>query len=427
MMLVFVMTSAYATPRFCLCWLFTHKFTFHLFPSSAALVYEAVQRVLHPESVDGPIMFGTAAAGFAVNILMLSVLGHGHSHGGGHSHDGGHSHGEGHGHSHGGSKGGGRNIAVYAAFIHGTCCHTASRDPHPLTCCHFAVVGDLIQSVGVMIAAVVIWVKPEWHLADPICTFLFSVLVLFSTVNILRSSMGILMNSAPQHVDVPLLLHALQHISGVSNVHDLHVWTLSSQVTAMTVHLVADKPREALSHALRIAKKHGIQHPTVQVEKCGSSDVKACAENCSSCTLKVDLTDTEVKRIMQSCADDHGEAACSSGHGHSHSHSHGHGHSHGHNHGAGNKPTRYGTHSPSGEGQRCERLPDLCGDCGKTHLLVSPPQLAQLHEGPQACGGLIMRNPEVPSPTSGSAASSHDTREGLTVPESPTLEMRDMA
>ena len=308
---------------------FHTQFMFHLFPSSAALVYEAVQRVLHPESVDGPIMFGTAAAGFAVNILMLSVLGHGHSHGGGHSHDGGHSHGEGHGHSHGGSKGGGRNIAVYAAFIHGTCCHTASYDPHPLKCCHFAVVGDLIQSVGVMIAAVVIWVKPEWHLADPICTFLFSVLVLFSTVNILRSSMGILMNSAPQHVDVPLLLHALQHISGVSNVHDLHVWTLSSQVTAMTVHLVADKPREALSHALRIAKKHGIQHPTVQVEKCGSSDVKACAENCSSCTLKVDLTDTEVKRIMQSCADDHGEAACSSGHGHSHSHSHGHGHSHG--------------------------------------------------------------------------------------------------
>ncbi len=280
-----------------------------------------------------------------------------------------------------------------------------------------AVVGDLIQSVGVMIAAIVIWVKPEWHLADPICTFVFSVLVLFSTINILRSSMGILMNSAPQHVDVPMLLHALQHISGVSNVHDLHVWTLSSEVTAMTVHLVADKPRDALANALRIAKFHGIQHPTVQVEKCGSSDVKACVENCSSCTLKVDLTDLEVKRIMQSCAGGHTEAHCDGGDGHDHGHGHSHGYGrsrgHGHGHGLTDRATTYGTMlPPASEGQRCDRLPDLCGDCGKTHLFVSPPQLAQLHNGPESCGGFIMRNPEVPSPQSGSAASSHDTREG---------------
>lgn len=92
---------------------------------------------------------------------------HGHSHGGGggggHGHgEGGHGHGEG-GHSHS------ENINVRAAFIH--------------------VVGDVLQSIGVFCAALVIYFFPTWKLADPICTFIFSVVVLFTTITILKDTL----------------------------------------------------------------------------------------------------------------------------------------------------------------------------------------------------------------------------------------------
>ena len=93
--------------------------------------------------------------------------GHGHSHGGGG--------GGGHGHSHddGESAGDRQNVNVKAAFVH--------------------VVGDFLSSLGVLIAALIIYFKPEYKLADPICTFIFSVLVLFTTVRILQETMNVLM------------------------------------------------------------------------------------------------------------------------------------------------------------------------------------------------------------------------------------------
>lgn len=79
-----------------------------------------------------------------------------------------------HGHSHGGSSGGGaghahtENINVRAAFIH--------------------VLGDVLQSIGVFCAAIIIYFKPTWQLADPICTFIFSIIVLYTTITILKDA-----------------------------------------------------------------------------------------------------------------------------------------------------------------------------------------------------------------------------------------------
>ena len=105
--------------------------------------------------------------------LYCGGVPHGHSHGGGgHGHD--HSHEEAHGHSHEeGSGGGQRNINVRAAFIH--------------------VLGDFFQSVGVLVAAIVIFFKPDWGIIDPICTFLFSILVLITTFNIIKDVLNVLM------------------------------------------------------------------------------------------------------------------------------------------------------------------------------------------------------------------------------------------
>jgi zinc transporter 2 len=252
------------------------------------LCVEAITRLLNPEPVDGKVMFITATAGLVVNLCMMKILhqGHGHSHGGGHSHGSGHSHGGGHSHgeepcessiiSSGGSAAAAEeeeNLNVRAAFIH--------------------VLGDLVQSIGVMIAAAVIWAVPEASIADPICTFVFSVLVLFTTTGIIRSAVGSLMNGVPAHISLPALVRELTELPGVSNVHDLHVWAFGTTgdkgKVSMSVHLVADNSEAALKGAMAIAGRHGIKHSTIQVERCGSEDVNACSSSNThdGCALEV--------------------------------------------------------------------------------------------------------------------------------------------
>ncbi|XP_033097230.1 zinc transporter 8-like isoform X2 [Anneissia japonica] len=155
---------------------------------TAVLVILAILKIVrNTYSIDAEIMMITAAFAIFANIVMLIVLhdpcsGHGHSHGGhGHSHGG-------HGHSHGGSdkhhlideensnvEDHSRNVNIRAAILH--------------------VIGDFFQSLAVFIAAVVIYVKPEYKLADPICTFIFSILVLGTTVAISRDIFQVLMES----------------------------------------------------------------------------------------------------------------------------------------------------------------------------------------------------------------------------------------
>ncbi|XP_013385051.1 zinc transporter 2-like [Lingula anatina] len=163
--------------------------------ATGVLLYLAVDRVMHNHyEIMGDDMIITAGCGVAFNMIMGLVLhsesfackfnisfGHGHSHGGGHghSHGGGHGHSHGGGHSHGDYDGHGqqkkskKNLVIRAAFIH--------------------ILGDLIQSVGVLIAAYIIRYKPEYKIADPICTFIFSILVLFTTITVLRDAYYLIM------------------------------------------------------------------------------------------------------------------------------------------------------------------------------------------------------------------------------------------
>lgn len=75
------------------------------------------------------------------------------------------------------------------------------------------MIGDMVQSIGVIIAAIIIYVKPEWKIADPICTFLFSILVLITTVPIFSDCMSILMESAPGDIEVMDLYNAILSVS----------------------------------------------------------------------------------------------------------------------------------------------------------------------------------------------------------------------
>ncbi|EAA14842.4 AGAP009005-PA [Anopheles gambiae str. PEST] len=127
-----------------------------------------------------------------------------------------------HGHSHGG--GGGhheeQNINVRAAFVH--------------------VLSDFVQSLGVFIAALVIYFKPEWNIIDPICTFLFSVLVLGTTLAIMRDAIVVLMEGTPKYLDYTEVMQTFLQIEGVVRVHNLRIWALSINKIALAAHLAVE-------------------------------------------------------------------------------------------------------------------------------------------------------------------------------------------
>ncbi|TRZ01972.1 hypothetical protein DNTS_024150 [Danionella cerebrum] len=211
---------------------------------TGVLVNEAAQRTIHQDfSIDGDVMLITAAVGVAVNLLMgflLNQTGHLHSHGHGHSHGPtahghGHSHGSpGHGHAHGShshgqapSEQGQSSLAVRAAFIH--------------------ALGDLVQSIGVLIAAYIVRFKPDYKLADPICTYLFSVLVLFSTIHIIRDTSIILLEGVPRHIDVSAIrsdLLKLQHVESVEELKARRLLMTSHGITNCTVQIQTQRERE---------------------------------------------------------------------------------------------------------------------------------------------------------------------------------------
>ncbi|CAJ0948350.1 unnamed protein product [Ranitomeya imitator] len=132
---------------------------------TAVLVYLACERILYPDyTIDGTVMLMTSACALGANIILALVL---HSTGHGHSHSGGQ-----HQHMAPDYKPQ-TNASIRAAFIH--------------------VIGDLFQSVSVLISALIIYFKPEYKIADPICTFIFSIFVLATTVTVLRDILLVLM------------------------------------------------------------------------------------------------------------------------------------------------------------------------------------------------------------------------------------------
>uniref|UniRef100_A0A1I7YH20 Zinc transporter 2 n=1 Tax=Steinernema glaseri TaxID=37863 RepID=A0A1I7YH20_9BILA len=194
------------------------------------------------------MMLITAGIGVIFNIVMGLVLHFGkagHSHFGiSHSHDSddhSHDHGHQHGHSH-------SNINVRAAFIH--------------------VIGDLVQSVGVLIAAVIIKFT-KWEMADPLCTFLFSVLVLLTTTTVLRDTLGVIMEATPRHIKLENVENDLMQIKGVQGVHSLRIWSLTLDKTACSVHLdTADSAvaNTVVLEANRVLKmNYGVKFITVQL------------------------------------------------------------------------------------------------------------------------------------------------------------------
>lgn len=188
-----------------------------LWPIAFFLIWEAVGRLHEPEHVKGMMVFIIATAGLIANLWMMKLL----------------------------HPSSGENLNVKAAFLH--------------------VLVDMVGSIAVIVAGLLIWLT-GWNILDPIITILFTGGILFSSIKLIRQSIAILMESVPPSVDGEAVENDLREIQGVTEVHDLHIWALSSQKAALSVHLVGTA-KTILNDAHKILKeKHRIDHMTIQTE-----------------------------------------------------------------------------------------------------------------------------------------------------------------
>jgi cobalt-zinc-cadmium efflux system protein len=160
------------------------------------------------------------------------------------------------------------------------------------------MVTDALASVGVVFAALVIrWTDAFW--VDPLVSVLIAALILWSSRSILSETVNVLLEGTPPGIEVETLAERVRSVPGVRDVHDVHVWALSSQMNALSCHLVVDD--QAISSGMLVLREvnrllereFGIAHSTVQVE------VEGCAPDDIYCAL----------RTLSGCHDGHGSAA----------------------------------------------------------------------------------------------------------------------
>lgn len=188
---------------------------------SLLISYEAFHRIKSPEKVEGLEMVLIATGGLAVNIISAWLL-------------------------HSASE---ENLNMRGAFLH--------------------VIGDALGSVGAIIAGLVI-IQWGWTIADPIISVVMCLLIIFSSWQLIRESVNILLEGTPSHINVRAVVTAMREERGVSDVHDLHVWTISSGKEALSAHVTLEQgisPRAALEALqARLRRDFNIGHLTIQIE-----------------------------------------------------------------------------------------------------------------------------------------------------------------
>jgi cobalt-zinc-cadmium efflux system protein len=188
---------------------------------SLYILYEAYQRFRDPPEVESTAMLGVAVVGLVVNAVGIYLL----------------------------RAGSAESLNMKGAY--------------------FEVLSDALTSVGVIIAGLIMWAT-GWYYADPLISAGIGLFILPRTWSILKDATGVLLEGTPSDVNLESVREAIRGLPGVSGVHDLHVWSLTSGVNALSVHVV--KTNEAsLSDILgavrsKVTSELAISHVTVQVE-----------------------------------------------------------------------------------------------------------------------------------------------------------------
>lgn len=206
-----------------------------------AIIWEAVLRFQHPEPIQPLIMFISAGIGIAVNLFIGFGL-----------------------------QKESDNLNVRAATLH--------------------VFGDVGASVGVIVAALIILLT-GWTIADPILSIGIAVLIAVGAWRILRETADILLESVPATISLPTLVRDMRAIKGVRDVHDLHVWSITNEMYALSCHaLIYDVPTSKSSDMLQslnimLADKYHIGHTTIQFE-CDDHKGSCCEMRGLYCSME---------------------------------------------------------------------------------------------------------------------------------------------
>ena len=242
---------------------------------TGVLVYLAAHRISYGEfEVDPVPMMVVAGSAVLFNIVLGFVLHgvpHGHSHGGG---------GRSNAHSHLRHDNDTSGIVEDGNGDHK---HSSASEHLNVRAAMIHVLGDLIQSVGVLISSILIYVDPGLKMADPVCTIIFSFIVFCTTVNVVRDTVRILMEGCPRSVSYDDVMSDLMNLLDVVLVHDLRIWSLTTDKNAVSVHLAVNaaesgNSEKILQAATKLLKdKHDIHVVTVQVELYKPQVMSSCA------------------------------------------------------------------------------------------------------------------------------------------------------
>jgi cobalt-zinc-cadmium efflux system protein len=186
----------------------------------AFLAWEAVRRIAEPVEVDVPGMLGIAGLGLAANVASAVLL----------------------------ARVAEAGLNLRAALLH--------------------VIGDLLGSVGTLVAGGVMWAT-GWTRADPVASLFICALILVSSWTLIRDTVNVLMEGTPRDVDMDALQRAIAAEPGVRGVHDLHLWTVTSGFHALSAHVEVDRgvDRERILRRLNVLlRDRGLEHTTLQLE-----------------------------------------------------------------------------------------------------------------------------------------------------------------
>ncbi len=185
------------------------------------VIYEAIQRWQSPPEINGSRLTLIAVGGLLVNIVAAKLLHSGHKH----------------------------DLNMRGAWLH--------------------VIGDLLGSTMAIIAGILI-AGFGWLWADPVCSVLISLVIIFGSWRLIMDSVNVLLEGTPAHIDLATVESTIRETSGVVGVHDLHVWTISSGKEALSAHI---SHHESVAHSdllvkvrKRLHERFGIDHLTIQME-----------------------------------------------------------------------------------------------------------------------------------------------------------------
>ncbi|MBI5825953.1 MAG: cation transporter [Chloroflexi bacterium] len=201
------------------------------------IFYEAYRRFLSPPEVDSVILIGVGALAFIINLVTAWMVKDGSEH----------------------------DLNLRSAFLH--------------------LMGDVMSTLGAVIAGIIIYFT-QWNWLDPLVSVLIGGFILWNAWSILRQSIHILLESAPENIDMQEMVEKIHTIDGVRGVHDLHVWSINESLRMLSAHVVTDdisindglaiqqKINELLAH------RFNIQHATLQME------CKNCEHGLLYCEIK---------------------------------------------------------------------------------------------------------------------------------------------